>query len=153
MLNINNKEYESIVKDIIENKEFIKLKKIKHHGISRYEHLVNISYRAYVMAKKRKLDYKSVARGGILHDFYLDGNERSKLRRFLDTFTHPKKALITCRKIFQLNKLEENIIISHMFPFYPAIPKYRESFLVGFVDKIWGLKEMIACLFRIFKHN
>ena len=27
-----------------------------------------------------KFDYKSVARGALLHDFYLDGNERTKIR-------------------------------------------------------------------------
>ena len=82
MININSKEYKKIVKHILRNKEFKKLYNIEHHGISRYEHLVKISYYSYKLAKKLKLDYKSVAIGGLLHDFYLDGNERSKKRKF-----------------------------------------------------------------------
>ena len=39
--------------------------------------------------------------------------------------------------------MEKNIIISHMFPIYPAIPRYKESILVDIVDKVIGLKEMM----------
>ena len=42
-----------------------------------YEHLIKVSYKSYKIAKKLDLDYVSVARAGLLHDFYLDGNERS----------------------------------------------------------------------------
>ena len=143
MININSKEYKKIVKHILRNKEFKKLYNIEHHGISRYEHLVKISYYSYKLAKKLKLDYKSVAIGGLLHDFYLDGNERSKKRKFLDTFTHPKKALYTSIDNFNLNEIEKNIIISHMFPIYLSIPKYKESVLVNLVDKVIGANEML----------
>ena len=152
MLNIKDKEYKRIVKDILRNNEFKKLYNIEHHGISRYEHLLKISYYSYVVAKKLKLDYKSVARAGILHDFYLDGDERSKKRKFLDTFTHPRKALMTSKTIFKLNAMEENIIVSHMFPIYPTLPKYKESFLVSIVDKVLGLKEMMLEYHYKFKY-
>ena len=138
-----DKKYKNIVKDIIRNNNFKKLYNIEHHGISRWEHLNKISYYSYKIAKKLKMDYKSVARGALLHDFYLDGDERNNKKKFLDTFTHPKKALMTSNNNFKLNDMEKNIIISHMFPLYPAIPKYKESILVNIVDKCVGLKEMI----------
>lgn len=153
MFVIKNKEYKKIVKDILRNKEFKKLYNIEHHGISRYEHLVKISYYSYIIAKKLKLDYKSVCRGGILHDFYLDGDERNAKRKFFDTFIHPKKSLITSNINFNLNNIEKNIIISHMFPIYPALPKYKESILVNIVDKVLGLKEMILEYHYKFKYN
>lgn len=143
MLYINDKEYKNIVKNILRNNDFKKLSNIEHHGISRYEHLVKISYYSYKLAKKLKFDYRSVAIGGLLHDFYLDGNERSKKRKFLDTFTHPKKALTTSGNIFNLNEIEKNIIISHMFPIYLSLPKYKESILVNIVDKVIGSYEMV----------
>ena len=153
MLSIKDKEYKRIVKDILRNSEFKRLYNIEHHGISRYEHLLKISYVSYRVAKKLKFDYVSVARAGILHDFYLDGDERSKKRKFLDTFTHPKKALDTSNRIFMLNEMEKNIIVSHMFPIYPVLPKYKESILVNVIDKILGFKEMMLEYHYKFKYQ
>lgn len=138
-----DKEYKKIVKEILRNNEFKKMYYIEHHGISRWEHLLRISYYSYLIAKKLHFDYKSVARGALLHDFYLDGDERTKKRKFLDTFSHPKKALETSISIFKVNKLEQNIIVSHMFPIYPILPRYKESILVDLVDKIIGSYELI----------
>ena len=148
-----DKKYKEIVKDILRNKEFKSLYNIEHHGISRWEHLMKISYYSYKVAKKIKMDYRSVARGALLHDFYLDGDERSKKRKFTDTFTHPKKALETSRSLFDLNEMEENIIISHMFPIYPVLPKYKESILVNIIDKIVGFKEMVMEYFYKCKYQ
>ena len=150
---IDDYEYKSIVKDILDDNDFKKTASIKHHGISRFEHLVKVSYRSYQIAKKKKLDYKSVARGALLHDFYLDGDERNKIRKFLDTFIHPKKVLDVSNKLFKLNEIEKNIIISHMFPLYFAIPKYKESLLVNLIDKIIGGYELIREFCYIFKKN
>lgn len=142
ILKIKDKKYNNIIKDIIRNPEIKKMSLIEHHGISRLEHSLKVSYWAYRIAKKLHFDYKSVARGGLLHDFYLEGNERNKIHKFTDTFIHPNKALITTKGIFETNKIEENIIISHMFPIYLKIPKYKESVLVNLVDKVIGSKEM-----------
>jgi len=138
-----DKEYKKIVKNIFRNVEFKKLYNIEHHGISRMEHSIKISYYSYKIAKRFRMDYVSVARGGLLHDFYLDGDERNCKRKFLDTFTHPKRALSTTINIFDVNEIEKNIIVSHMFPFYIKIPKYKESFLVNLVDKIIGGIELL----------
>ena len=142
MLYIKDKEYRKIVRNILRNNDFKKLYNIEHHGISRLEHLLKVSYYSYVIAKKLKFDYKSVARGGILHDFYLDGDERNNKKKFLDTFIHPQKALSMSHKTFKINKIEEDIIISHMFPIYPKIPKYKESILINIIDKCIGSLEM-----------
>ena len=142
MLNIDNKEYKKIVKDILRNKNFKKLYNIEHHGISRWEHLNKVAYYSFRVAKKLKMDYRSVTRGALLHDFYLDGDERSHKRKFFDTFSHPKKALYTSLENFSINDIEKNIIVSHMFPIYFSIPRYKESVLVNIVDKFIGIKEM-----------
>ena len=91
----------------------------------------------------------------LLHDFFLDGDERNLKRKFLDTFTHPKRALSTTIDNFSVNEIEKNIIVSHMFPIYLSLPKYKESMLVNCVDKIIGLKELIrgfSCKFN-YKFN
>ncbi len=150
---IKDKEYKKIVKEILRSNEFKKMYYIEHHGISRWEHLIKISYHSYVIAKKLNMDYKSVARGALLHDFYLDGDERSKKRKFLDTFSHPKKALDTSLSIFDINDMEQNIIVSHMFPIYPVLPRYKESILVDIVDKAIGSVEIIREYHYKFKYR
>lgn len=138
-----DKEYKKIVKDIFRNADFKCLYNIEHHGISRMEHSIKISYYSYKIAKKLRMDYVSVARGGLLHDFFLDGDERNVKKRFLDTFTHPERALKTTVNNFMINDIEKNIIVSHMFPIYLSIPKYKESVLVNLVDKVVGFKELV----------
>lgn len=149
MLYINDKKYRKIVRCITKSDAFKETYNIEHHGISRMEHLTKVSYYSYNIAKKMHLDYESVARGALLHDFYLDGDERNAKRKFLDTFIHPKKALVTSKKYFDINKMEENIIISHMFPLYFSLPKYKESILVNLVDKVIGGCEM----FKEYKYK
>ena len=138
-----DKDYKKIVKDIFRNSNFKKLYNIEHHGISRMEHSIKISYYSYKIAKKLGMDYVSVARGGLLHDFFLDGDERTGKWKFFDTFTHPKRALKTTMDNFKVNEIEQNIIVSHMFPIYLSTPKYKESFLVNLVDKVVGFKELL----------
>ena len=140
---LKDKEYKKIVKDIFRNVRFKRLFNIEHHGISRMEHSIKISYYSYKIAKFLKMDYVSVARGALLHDFFLDGDERTGMRKFLDTFTHPKKALTTTMEDFNINNIESNIIVSHMFPIYYVLPKYKESILVNLVDKVVGGKELL----------
>ncbi len=153
ILNIKDKKYNEIVKNIVRDKEVKKMANITHHGITRLEHSLKVSYKSYKIAKKLDFDYVAVARAGLLHDFYLDGDERSTKFKFLDTFIHPKKALETSTQNFNINKIEKNIIISHMFPIYPTIPTYKESLLVNFVDKGIGAYEMtIECYYK-FKYR
>lgn len=143
MFTIYDKKYKNIVKNILRNSSFKETYVIEHHGISRMEHSLKVSYYSYKIAKKFGFDYRSVARGGLLHDFYLDGNERSGKEKFMDTFIHPKKALMTASECFELNDIEKDIIISHMFPIYLSLPKYKESILVNLVDKVIGSYEML----------
>ena len=63
------KEYYSIVEDILDNEEFNKLRNIEHHGITRFDHSMKVSYYSYVIAKKINFNYKEMARGALLHDF------------------------------------------------------------------------------------
>ena len=49
--------------------------------------------------------------------------------------------------------MEQNIIVSHMFPIYPVLPKYKESILVDIVDKIIGTGELIRECHYKFKYR
>lgn len=142
----NDQEYMDIVSDIIHNKEFIKLDKITHHHFTtRYVHSIFVSYVSYTIAKERGLDYVSVARAGLLHDFFLEEREEIEAKGIgSHNAAHPKIALENAKKLTDLNDLEEDIILKHMFlcTFSLNIPKYRESYIVSFVDKYCSIAEV-----------
>lgn len=141
-MNFQDQEYTNIVKNILGNDEFKKIKKIEHHGVNRFDHSVRVSYYSYKIAKMLHLDYKGTARGGLLHDFFLSPEDRTKMDRFVSTFVHPKEALETAKKNFDLSVKEQDMIRSHMFPINPSVPKYLESWIVSSVDKVVAVNEL-----------
>lgn len=144
--------YSSIVKDILNNEEFNKTKYIEHHGVTRYDHLCRVSYYSYILAHKLRFKEREVARAALLHDFFFSDELRTGKEKFLSTFIHPKWALKKSKKHFELNKVEENIIESHMFPLNPKLPRYKESFLVSIVDKFVAAYEFSLKLRLKFKY-
>lgn len=153
------KEYENKVdyfyeytNDILENKDFIELKKLSHHGLNRYEHSLRVAKISYRVASRLKLDEKSVARAALLHDFFFEDNMKLGLKDKLKTlFNHPKYALSTANKYFDLSDKEEDIIVSHMFPIGIRMPRYLESWIVDIVDdfvavyeKFYGISKQMS---------
>ena len=138
--------FEYLIKDIINNEKYLMIKDIPHHGTTdRYTHCIKVSYRAYKIAKFLKADEKSVARSGLLHDFYYEipydcdnAHERMKLM----AKEHPYLAVENSKKYFDINHIEEDAIISHMYPANLTLPKYKESWIVSFADKAVSLVEL-----------
>ena len=134
-LEIDNFEYDEIIKDILKNKEFKKLENYTHHKTTRLEHSKRVSIYSYKICKKLNLDFISAARGGMLHDFFYNKYDIKNSARLMKN--HPKIALKNAKKHFIINKKEENIIESHMYPLnIKCKPKYPESLVVSIVDKI-----------------
>ena len=139
-----DKKYLSIINNILENNEFKKMENIKHHNTTRMDHSIKVSYYSYKCAKILGLDYKCVARGGLLHDFYdeeISKCEKVKDKVLLFSVKHPDIACENAKSIVELNEKEENIIKTHMFPVSNKVPKYAESWLVSLVDKILSTVE------------
>ena len=139
-----DQEYLFIINNIMKNEEFKKIENIKHHNTNRLNHSIKVSYYSYKIAKSLKLDYKEVARGGLLHDFYTDkisecDNVKDKIKLF--SIQHPKDAVSNATTHFNLSEKEIDIIESHMFPIDYKIPKYAESWIVSFVDKVLSFGE------------
>lgn len=144
MSTIEDKNYLSLVKDILENEEFNKMSEIKHHDSNRLQHSLKVSYYSYKISKKLHLNYKSVARGGLLHDFFFVRTvdyKKIKDKVKLYTINHPKMAAMNAKKLFDLSDMEEDIIRTHMFPIDIKIPKYAESWVVSSVDKVVSIFE------------
>ena len=142
MINIEKDiEYKDIVGHILTSDEFNKIKKFEHHGVTRFDHSLKVSYYSYRLAKTLKLDSEEVARGGLLHDFFISSDDRTSKERFVSTFVHPKKAVTKANEVFNISEKEKDIIRTHMFPINLAVPKYAESWLVNIVDKVVGFAE------------
>jgi len=149
IINNMDKEYKEIVDTILNSEEFIKRKNYHHHeNRSVYYHSLMVSYRSYKIAKKFKLDYKSAAIAGLLHDFYYkDWQLNRKKGNVLKAhgFRHASEALENSKKNFPflINKKIENGIKRHMFPLNFIPPRYLESWVICLVDKY--------CSFEVFK--
>lgn len=149
----NDYTYTNIINDILDNDEFLKIKNYKHHGLSRLEHSLRVSYYSYLITKKLKLNYIAAARGGLLHDFFLNEN-LSERKQKLSLIYHPYEALNYANSFFYLSDLEQDIIINHMFPTLPhKIPKYAESWIVSLVDKIVAIYEFYYSYGRNFVYR
>ena len=149
--NLENKlaqEFYSCVKDLIENKKLLELKNFTQHiKTSRLQHSINVAYYSFAICKFFGLDYKSAARAGLLHDFYLYDWRKNKQPEGYHAKAHPIVALRNAKSITKLNKIEENSIIRHMWPLTLIPPKYLESIIVSISDKYCACFEIITNLF------
>ena len=149
----DNYEYENLVYDILHHDKFLKLQKCVHHGTNRFEHSVRVSYYSYRVTKALKLNYIETARGGLLHDFFENDDLSLKKQKF-SMFFHPYPALQNAKEYFNVTKLEEDIIINHMFPSLPhKIPKYLESWIVSIVDKIVAIYEFYESYGKMYVYK
>lgn len=148
-LNFENKEYYNIVKEILNNKEFLKRKNYEHHfNESVYDHVLRVSYDCYKIGKKLKLDYKALAIAGLLHDFYdkpwQDCFEKTK---FFEKhgFVHAEQARINSIKYFPhlVDEKIASMIKTHMFPLNKKLPEYKESWLLTFIDKVDSMEFLL----------
>jgi uncharacterized membrane protein len=140
-------EYNNIVDDILDHEVFKQLQNFFHHNSSIYEHAKVVSYVSYKICKLLNLDYRSAARGGLLHDFFLydwrNHHEPDLAKEKYHGLEHPKIALDNSMKHFELNDIEKDIIVKHMWPLTFVPPKYQESFVVTFADKYVSSREFI----------
>ncbi len=143
----DDSEYYNYVKDILDNEIVLKMKNyIQHGNTSCYEHCVNVSYYSYLLTKKLKLNTKNTARAALLHDFFLyDWHTEHKTKNLFKKhgFTHAKIAYENARKIFELNEMEEDIIVKHMWPLTISLPRYKETSVVILIDKICCIIEFM----------
>lgn len=147
MTNKKAKEFDSYCSDILNNNKFKELDKELHHGISRYGHSLRVAKFTYNAAKIfRMKNIKLVTRAALLHDFYKEDDFVNDENKFGKLKEHPLIAVENAKKYYNIGRIEENIIKSHMFPISKEVPKYKESWLVTLMDKAVATYEM--CCFK-----
>ncbi|MGT2845690.1 HD domain-containing protein [Streptococcus massiliensis] len=148
-----DKEYMAHVGQLIANPKVQKLEDIPQHMHSnRLEHSINVSYTSFKIAKKLGWDARSTARGGLLHDFFFYDWRVTKFNKS-HAWVHPRLAVRNARKITNLNKKEEDIIVKHMWGATLAPPRYKEAYIVTMVDKYWAIKEALTPMRMAIKNR
>lgn len=140
-------DFDSIAKDIIENEKFKSLKDEHHHGLNRYDHIMRVAKNTYKLSKAMKLDYISATRGALLHDYFNDSDCHG-IKGLKKGSMHPVIALNNARRQYDLNEIEENIIISHMYPLGKNKPNCKESWLVNNIDNAVATYECARYKFK-----
>jgi len=136
------KSFESIAQELINTEKYQSLKSEDHHGLSRYDHSLRVAKNTYRLSKKLKLDYVSATRGALLHDYFTDEDYRNT-KGMKKYSMHPVIALNNALREYELNPIEKNVIVSHMYPMSKTKPNCKESWLVTCVDKGVAIYECI----------
>ncbi len=156
-------EFMDCIDELLEKDEIQELKNyFQHCNTSRFQHSLNVAYYSYLICKVLHFDYRSAARAGMLHDLFLYDWRTADLGQN-HAFYHPKEALKNSHKITNLNKIEEDAILKHMWPLCFGIPRYKESVIITIADKYCAtfevlnqfnnlLKNKISVLKNLFSH-
>ncbi|UOO37628.1 HD family phosphohydrolase [Oscillospiraceae bacterium CM] len=124
----------------------------QHAGVDCLRHCLNVSYRSFLICRRLGLDYRSAARGGLLHDFFLYDWHVENPYGGLHGFRHPKIAALNANRHFSLNNKEQDVIKKHMWPLTVSMPKYLETLVVILVDKFCCVSES-ASAFKLFRRS
>ena len=142
-----NKEFYTLIREIVKSDEFCKMKKCRHHiKTSAHDHSIKVAWLCYLHAKRfgTKTDIKRFLRGALLHDFYLYDRSNKSLNKH-HSIMHPKHALNNAKKHYcDLCDFETDMIANHMFPLTLTPPKTREGWIVCFYDKVAAVSDFFG---------
>ena len=146
--NKNQEQFWDAFLELREDPLVQQLKQYPNHKISNlYDHSSRVAVCAYDLSRRLHIciNGKSLAKGAMLHDYYLYHARSNKEISARDHWLgHPRTAFANAEKVFYLTELEKNIILSHMWPLnFCHFPKSREAVLVSAADKICACGELI----------
>ena len=136
-------EYKECVADLLENDMVSKMDQhVQHCNTSRLQHCINVSYYSFLICYRMGWDYRSAARAGLLHDLYFYDWRIKKSIRSNHASWHPRIALDNAKKITEINPVEKDAIVKHMWPCTLVPPRYVESYVVTLADKACAMVEV-----------
>ena len=144
-------EFHKLISNFEKNETICEMKQYRHHYTTNcYEHCTHVAFYTYLLCKKYHLDYISAVRAAMVHDLFLyDWRIKSEKSPRLHGFRHPRISLNNAEKLFDLSPKEKDIILKHMWPITFFLPRYKESYIVSFADKMATMQETID----YYKHN
>ncbi len=120
---------------------------VQHRGFNRLDHCIAVALISYKLGLLFDIDIdaRSMIRGALMHDFYLYDwrNQTGRKGGMFHCFTHPQEACNTAAEHFEINSLEQNIILRHMWPLTVVPPTCYEALIVSLADKYCTIKEVL----------
>ena len=113
--------------DILRSPTMARERTIPQHGSTTcFDHSVAVTLCSIRLAEKWgwDVDWRSLVRGALLHDYFLYNWREHNDDHKLHGFYHARKAMENAERDFGLNPVEANIIHRHMFPLNPMPPMY-----------------------------
>lgn len=142
-----NKKVEEILRQLsTSNRWKIETECIQHGDVTVFEHSVNVAETSIAFAAKLPItvNEESLIKGALLHDYFLYDWHDKEQSPGLHGFKHPYIALKNAKEDYDLNDIEKNIILRHMFPLVPIPPRYKEAWIVCFADKYCAFGETVS---------
>ena len=139
--------------ELNQNERFQSMKNYIQHGdVSTYDHVLSVAYYSFLLSQRLPLSIhkRELIRAALLHDFYLyDWHEKDVAHKW-HGFHHAHKARDNAKAYFQINELEEGIILTHMWPLtLRDVPASQEALIVCLVDKWISTQETLHIDTRI----
>ena len=139
------REFYREIKDLAEHPVVLGMRRYPHHGRTNcYQHCLHVAYWNYRICRMLKLDARSAARAGMLHDLFLyDWHTHAAITgEHFHGLKHPETAYKNARKHFKLNRVEADIIRNHMWPVtFLRFPRTKEGWITTLTDKYCGAFE------------
>lgn len=121
---------------------------VQHGTTSTLQHCISVMRASCALAAKfhLKVNYRALAVGALLHDFYLyDWHGHKSEGGLPHGFTHPLVACYNAVERFGIPPEVQHIIVTHMWPLtLRAVPRSREAVIVCLVDKYCSSLETLA---------
>ncbi len=151
----NSDGFYSVVGNLIGTEEVQSMQQYEQHlEIDRLQHVLGVAYLSYKICKRLGWDYASAARAGIMHDLvyydWRDGETGGWHR--LHGYKHPRLACMNAKELCEdLNDIEYDAILRHMWPLTVRLPKFKEGYVIIFSDKYCATRELMYSLNKKYK--
>jgi uncharacterized protein len=153
---IDEKAYREALDEMLRDPELLKMKQYYQHGGNTYAHSVHVAEAALKLARilPFHVKEKDLARGAMLHDFYLYGTNDMTFTAYQHGTRHPRISYENASRHFDLTDTEKDIILSHMWPLtFTRPPRCRESVVVTLADKYCATREYRQHFTRLIKNK
>ncbi len=155
LTNERNKAFFDCVGDLYFTPEVQSLSRFEQHlDIDRLSHITSVSYISFLVSRRLKLDYRTAARGAVLHDLYYYDWRLAESWHRPHGYLHPRFSLENARALCgEPDKKTCDIIRKHMWPLTPALPRFAESYIVSLADKYCAAQELMISLLPYYKRK
>lgn len=120
---------------------------VQHRYTTRLLHCATVSFLTYRECKMRYLNWIQATEAAFLHDFFLYDWRDLRNPEKCHAYAHPAVALENSKQLTNITSMQENIILSHMWPLTIHNPLSSEARIVAKMDKYATAMELSSILY------